>query len=69
MKLRYYPETESLYIELSPEPGVDAIEVTDGVVADIGADGRIVGLDIDNTAAHIDLSKLEAIDLPVSKAS
>ncbi len=68
MKLRYYPETESLYIELSPEPGVDVIEVADGVVADIDARGRVVGLDIDNTTAHIDLSSLEAVDLPAGRA-
>ena len=69
MKLRYYPETESLYIELSAEPGVDVVEVAEGVVADIDVRGRIVGLDIDNTTAQIDLSKLEAIGLPVSNAS
>jgi len=69
MKLHYYPETESLYIELSPEPAVDAVEVAEGVVVDVDARGRVVGLDIDNTSAHIDLSKVEAIDLPVPRAS
>lgn len=33
MKLHYYPETASLYIELSSEPAVDAGEVLDGLVA------------------------------------
>lgn len=65
MKLHYYPETASLYIELSNEPAVDAIEVADGLVADIDDEGRVVGLDIDNSAAHLDLSRLETVDLPV----
>lgn len=65
MKLHYYPDTKSLYIELSPQSAVDAIEVGEGLVADIDAEGRVVGLDIDNATSHIDLSKLEAIDLPV----
>lgn len=69
MKLRYYPETKSLYIELSTVEAVDAIEVADGVVADVDARGRIVGFDIDNTSAQIDLTKLEAIDLPLTRAS
>ena len=28
MKLHYYPETDSLYIELSERPGVETREIT-----------------------------------------
>jgi len=30
MKLHYYPETDSLYIELKPQPGAEVREVTGG---------------------------------------
>jgi len=63
MKLHYYPETDSLYIELRDAPGVDAREISDGVVADFGADGALVGIDID-TASRFDLSALETIGVP-----
>lgn len=54
MKLHYYPETDSLYISLSGDTAVDAVEVVDGLVADIDAEGRVVGLDIDNASTHLD---------------
>ncbi len=65
MKLRYYPETDSLYISLSEEPAIDAVEVSDGLVADVDADGRVVGLDIEHAASRLDLTTIEAIDLPL----
>ena len=39
MKLHYYPETDSLYIEFREEPGVETREVSDGVNVDIDARG------------------------------
>jgi len=39
MKLHYYPETDSLYIELKPQPGAEVREVADGPNADIDAAG------------------------------
>lgn len=34
MKLHYYPETDSLYIELRDDASVETREVADGVNAD-----------------------------------
>src|SRR5262249_54839878 len=47
VKLQYYPDTDSLYIELTPTPGTDSRELADGLVADFDAEGNVVGLDID----------------------
>ena len=33
MKLNYYRETDSLYIDLSSKPSVDSREVSEGIVA------------------------------------
>lgn len=65
MKLHYYPETDSLYIELSDEPGMETREVSDGVNVDIDARGNLVGFDIDRAANRLDLSSLEATALPL----
>ena len=65
MKLHYYPETDSLYIEFSKEPGVETREVSDGVNVDIDARGNLVGLDIDRAANRLDLSSLETTALPL----
>lgn len=65
MKLHYYPETDSLYIELRADAGAETREVAPGVNADFNAEGTIVGLDIDG-ASKLDLSTLEAIDVPLT---
>lgn len=46
MKLLYDPETDSLYIDLNDRPGADAREIAAGVVLDLDAAGRPVGIDI-----------------------
>jgi uncharacterized protein YuzE len=66
VKLHYYPETDSLYIELKPEPGAEVREVADGLNVDIDADGNVVGFDIDLASRRFDLSTLETIALPVT---
>lgn len=41
MKLTYYPETDTLYIDPLEDPGVDADEVSSGTVLDTDADGSV----------------------------
>ncbi|MBI2682554.1 MAG: DUF2283 domain-containing protein [Acidobacteriales bacterium] len=67
MKLQYYPETDSLYIDLNARPSADSREITDGLVADFDAEGRIVGLDIQNASKIMDLRVLETESLPSPK--
>ena len=69
MRLHYYPETDSLYIDLSAKTGVDSEQVAPGVVLDFDADGQLVGIDIDNASKIVDLSRLEAVELPVKGVS
>ena len=67
MKLHYYPETDSLYIELSPRASVESKEVAAGLVADFDEDGNVVGFDIDRASTKLDLHTLEADSLPTSR--
>ncbi len=69
MKFNYYSDTDSLYIDLSERPSADSMEVASGVVLDFDADGKLVGIDIDNASTIVDLSRLEAEALPVSSIS
>jgi uncharacterized protein YuzE len=66
MRIEYATETDSLYIDLLDAPGVDAREVADGVVLDYGADGRLVGIDIDPASARVDLDVFRIVGLPVT---
>jgi uncharacterized protein YuzE len=69
MKLHYYPETDSLYIELSDSPGAEAREIVEGLLVDFDKDGDVVGLDIDHASRKLDLSKVETVALPSATAA
>jgi uncharacterized protein YuzE len=69
MKLHYYPETDSLYIELKSTPGAEAREIVAGLVVDLDANGEVVGFDIDHASRKLDLSKVETIALPPASAA
>ncbi len=69
MKFHYYPETDSLYIDLADRPSVDSQEIAPGVVLDFDAEGRLVGIDIDRASQVVDLARLEAISLPFTSIS
>jgi uncharacterized protein YuzE len=59
MKFRYYPETDTLYIELKDIPSVESEEITDGVVLDYDQSGEIVGIEIEKA------SERKEIELPI----
>ena len=65
MKLNYYRDTDSLYIDLSARPSADSREVSEGVVLDYDEEGNLVGIDIDNASRKLDLSELVARHIPV----
>jgi uncharacterized protein YuzE len=64
MKLNYYADTDSLYIDLSEQPSTESREITEGVVLDYDAEGNLVGIDIDNASQKVDLKKLTLNKLP-----
>jgi len=53
MKLNYYPETDSLYIDLSEKTSVESREISEGVVLDYDANGILVGIDIYNASTKV----------------
>jgi uncharacterized protein YuzE len=64
MKLDYYAETDSLYIDLSERPSVESKEISEGVLLDYDAAGNLVGIDIDNASTKVQLKKLVLSKLP-----
>ena len=59
MKLHYYPETDSLYIELRAAASVETREIADGLNADFDSAGNVVGTDIDGASTKLDLGTLD----------
>ncbi len=64
MKMKYYKETDSLYIDLSEIPSAESKEVSEGIVLDYDASGNLVGIDIDNATSKVALEKLVVSSLP-----
>ena len=64
MKLHYYAETDSLYVEFKSGHGTETREVSDGLNVDLDANGHVVGFDIDHASRRLDLSTLEIDSLP-----
>ena len=64
MKIAYYAETDSLYIDLGIGPSVESREVSPGVVIDLDRDGNITGIDIDH-ASRLDLGEVALTALPL----
>ena len=48
MKINYYKDTDSLYIDLSSKKSVKSEEISEGIFLDYDAEGNLVGIDIDN---------------------
>ena len=65
MKISYYPDTDSLYIDLSEQVSAENREISEGIVLDYAAEGRLVGIDIDNASKKVELQKLTINKLPL----
>ena len=65
MRISYYPETDTMYIDLASSISDESREVSPGIVIDYDKDKNIVGIDIDNASKKVDISELVLDRLPV----
>jgi uncharacterized protein YuzE len=65
MKLHYYEDTDSLYIDLAAAVSADSQEITEGLVIDYDEAGQVVGIDIQHASQRMDLTKIETVHLPL----
>ena len=64
MRINYYAETDSLYIDLSSKPSVESREVSEGIILDYDVDGNLVGIDIDQASTKLEIKELILSNLP-----
>ncbi|KAA0230532.1 DUF2283 domain-containing protein [bacterium] len=67
MRIQYYPDTDSLYIDLSSKTSVESREISEGVVLDYDENGNLVGIDIDKASRKLELQKLVLNKLPIEE--
>lgn len=58
MKITYYPESDSLYIDLSEKSSVESRKILEGIGLDYDEAGNLVGIDIDNASSIVQLKEL-----------
>lgn len=64
MKIKYFQETDTLYIELNPTTVADTRDLDENTVLDVDQDGRICGLTIEHASALIFLPPPLSMFLP-----
>jgi uncharacterized protein YuzE len=68
LKISYYQETDTLYIDLEVNStSVESEEIADGIVVDYDEEGRVVGIEIENARERVNLSNL-ILNLPITLA-
>ncbi len=66
MKVRYFPDTDTLYIELIDAPSVESEEVMEGVVLDYDKGGKVVGVEIEHFTERF---RMEPVEIPLKLVS
>lgn len=64
MILEYFPETDTLYIDITNKPSLDSKEMPGGIVLDFDEKGNLSGIEIDNASKKANIEDIKAISLP-----
>ena len=59
MKISYYSETDTLYIELNEGYGTHTRQCAKDVAIDVGSDNEPIGIEIEYASKKTDLSRLK----------
>jgi len=69
MRLEYFPDTDTLYIQLRDVPGADAQEVADDIVLDFSEAGEVIGIEIEHASQRMELSDFHLSAFPTRDAA
>lgn len=67
MRFEYFPDTDTLYIQLQDGPGADAQEVAPNLVLDFNAAGEVIGIEIEHASQRTDLMNFQLSSFPVHR--
>jgi uncharacterized protein YuzE len=66
MVVQYHADTDMLYIKLADGVSTESEEVAPGFVLDVDEGNRVIGIEIEDASAFMDLSRLEVVALPIA---
>ena len=64
MKIQYFADTDTLYINIRDRESSDSGDVGPDMLADYDKDGAVVALTIEHASLRADLGSVEVQDLP-----
>jgi len=65
MKFEYFSDTDTLYIQLREDPGVDAQEVAPDIVFDFNDAGEVIGIEIEHASERTNLMNFQLSSFPI----
>lgn len=69
MKIQYFSDTDTLYINLLEVKIANTDMLTENLIVDFDDTEKVVSITIEQASQTIDLSNIETIDLPETVAS
>jgi uncharacterized protein YuzE len=67
MKIRYFPDTDTLYIALAERDSSSSEAISDNLIVDFDAQGRPVGVTLEHYSLISDSNAIETL-LPITPA-
>ena len=67
MRVEYEPDSDMMYVGLGEGVSTESQEVAPGIVLDFDANGRVLGIEIEDASKLIDLTRLDVSALPVAQ--
>ena len=61
MKIEYFPDTDTLYIDLADRPSATSEVINDNLIIDLDKGGKPVGITIEHYSATADSMKVETV--------
>ncbi len=58
MKMSYFEDTDTLYIELSEAPSVETKDLDENTLLDYDADGNLIAITVEHASNRTDLNNL-----------
>jgi len=57
MKIRYFPDTDTLLVTLSENPVVETTDVNEDVLLDLDGKGKVVSITLEHAAQQTDVNE------------
>jgi uncharacterized protein YuzE len=61
MKIQYFPDTDTLYIDLADRPGIESEVINESLIVDLDEAGKPVGITIEHYSQTADSTTIETL--------